>query len=218
VRGDTRPSEAASTARYAPAPPPPALTTRRELARKGIHLLSAAVPLAYAAGLPRSIVVSTLATLAALAVAVELGRARVPAVRATVERYVGALLRDAERRGWCGATWMLLAFLAAAVLLPAPVAIAAMWAVAVGDAIAALVGRWLGRHRLRSGKSVEGSVACGIATLAGALAVARLDTAPAVVAAVSATLAEWPHRPLDDNLRIVLAVGCAVTLWQVLFA
>jgi dolichol kinase len=191
---------------------------RHELLRKGIHLLSAAVPLAYAGGLPRRIVVWTLAVLAAVAVAVEVSRARAPAVRAFVERWVGPLLRDAERRGWSGATWMLLAFLGAAVLLPAPPAIAAMWAVAVGDALAALVGRWLGRHRIGSGKSVEGSLACFVATLAGALAVARLGASASVIAATAATAAEWPRRPLDDNLRIVLAVGCAVTLWQALFA
>jgi dolichol kinase len=191
---------------------------RRELARKGLHLVSAAAPIGYAAGVPRTTVAGVLAMLAATAVLLEIARARVPAVRLRVERTIGVLLRDAEHHAWCGATWMLLAFLAAVVLLPAPIAMAAMWAVAVGDALAALVGRWAGRHRLGTLKSIEGSLACFVGTLAGALVVARLGVAASVVAATAATAAEWPRRPLDDNLRIVLAVGCATTLWRVLFA
>jgi dolichol kinase len=197
---------------------PAPLAMRRELVRKALHLLSAAAPIGYAAGVPRAAVVVVLAVLAATAIAVEIARARLPTVHARVERSIGMLLRDAEHRAWCGATWMLLAFLAAAVWLPAPVAIAAMWAVAVGDALAALVGRWFGRHRLGTLKSVEGSLACFVATLAGALVLARLGVASSIVAATAATAAEWPRRPLDDNLRIVLAVGCAVTLWQTVFA
>jgi dolichol kinase len=194
------------------------LALRRELVRKGLHLLSAAAPIAYAAGVPRSVVIAVLAALATIAIAVEIARAHLPAMSARVERSIGMLFRDTEHHAWCGATWMLLAFLAAAVLLPAPVAIAAMWAVAVGDALAALVGRWFGRHRLGTPKSIEGSLACFLATLAGALVLARVGVASSIVAATAATVAEWPRRPLDDNLRIVLAVGCAVTVWQTVFA
>jgi hypothetical protein len=57
-----------------------------------------------------------------------------------------------------------------------------------------------------------------VTTLVGALVVAQLGGAPSVIAATAATAAEWPQHPLDDNVRIVLAVGCAVTLWRALLA
>lgn len=195
------------------------LALRQELARKAIHLLSAAAPLLYAAGtLPRRYLLWLLAWLLAMALVVELGRARVAAARGVFERWAGALLRPHERDRWAGATWLLAAFLGAALLLPAPVAIAAMWAVAVGDACAAIVGRAFGRIRLGGawggGKSLEGALACFAATYAGALLVARLTPGESAVAALAATLAEWPARPADDNVRIVVAVGGALTLWQ----
>jgi arabinofuranan 3-O-arabinosyltransferase len=112
-----------------------------------------------------------------------------------------------------------LAHLAAVLALPRDVAVAAMWGVSVGDAAAAVVGHTLGRVRLaHASKSLEGSVACFVATLAGSVLVARLTPAEAVLASAAATLAEWPRRPLDDNIRIVAAVGGALLLARALMA
>ena len=188
------------------------MTLGRELARKALHLLSAVAPLAYAAGAPRRWVVAALAALAAVALVVEVGRARSARARHHFTRYTGALLRAHEHERWSGATWMLVAYLLAAAAYPRAYAIAAMWAVGVGDASAAVVGRWWGARR-RGGagaagaKTYAGTLACFVAALAGALWVAGLPPAAALTAALLAALAERPRAPLDDNLRIVLAVG-----------
>jgi dolichol kinase len=65
-----------------------------------------------------------------------------------------------------------------------------------------------------AGKTFAGSAACFVATLAGALAVARLGAGESVVAALAGALAERPARPFDDNVRIVAAVGVAVLLYR----
>ena len=94
-----------------------------------------------------------------------------------------------------------------------------MWAVAVGDAMAAIVGRTLGRHRVgRSTKTIEGSIACAIITAAGAFVVAQLAPMPSIVAGIAAALGEWPTGPLDDNLRIGLAVGGGILLCRMAFS
>ena len=190
---------------------------RAELQRKGLHLLSAAVPIALAAGVPRAPIAWTLGALLAIAIAVELGRQRVAPVRVLFLRLTSHLLRDHEHRGWSGASWMLAAQLLAVLLFAETTATAALWAVSVGDAAAAVVGRAAGRHRLASGKSLEGSAACFVATLVGALAVARLDAGTALVAAIAAAASELPARPLDDNMRIVLLTGGAISLWRLVF-
>jgi phytol kinase len=89
-----------------------------------------------------------------------------------------------------------------------------MWAVALGDASAAIVGRSIGRHKLTwmGAKSIEGSLACALITIAGALLVARLDVVLSCIAGVAAAAGELPHRPFDDNIRIAMAVGFTVTL------
>jgi dolichol kinase len=196
-----------------------ALSLRQELARKTLHLTSAVVPVAYAAGVPREPLLALLAVLLVAAFLVELTRRRVHLVRQAFHRATHPLLRAHEHERLSGATWLLVAFVLVVWLCPRAMAIAAMWAVAVGDAAAAVVGRWLGRHRLGThGKSLEGSLACAAATAAGALVVARLGPGAALAAGVAAAVAEWPTHPLDDNLRVAGAVALAVAGVQALHA
>jgi dolichol kinase len=94
-----------------------------------------------------------------------------------------------------------------------------MWAVAVGDAAAAIIGRTIGRHRIgRSAKSIEGSIACAVVTSVGALTIASLAPVPSIVAGIAAALGEWPSGPLDDNVRIGLAVGGGILLCRMAFS
>jgi len=195
------------------------LTVRRELARKTLHLFWALVPVAYAMGAPRRLLIGVLLVVSACAVVMEIARARSERVRLVFDRATGLLLREHEHHQWSGATWLLLSFLVVVLLFELPIAVAAMWAVAVGDASAAIVGRTIGRHRIgRSRKSVEGSVACAIMSAAGALLLADLSVASSIIVGLSAAIAEWPARPLDDNMRIGMGVGIGILLSRMVFS
>lgn len=204
------------------------MSLRRELARKLLHLSTAVVPVAYAAGLDRRVVLAGLGALLAVAVVVEALRARSPRARAHFTRATGDLLRTHEHAGaWAGATWLLLAFLVAALAFPREVAVAAMLGVALGDAAGAIVGRWWGDRRARrqapgvgiadAPKTWAGTVACALATALGALLVARLAWPEAAVAGALAAAAERPRVAVDDNLRVTLAVGIGILLWRLVF-
>jgi dolichol kinase len=185
---------------------------RRELARKAIHLTAIVVPAALALGLPRRVTALTLGALALVALLVELLRAHSAAGARWFEAIFAPLLRAHERRGLTGATWLLASMCAGVALFPLPAAIAATWAAAVGDAAAALVGMRWGRHRsARDGKSLEGSIACAVATFAGAWLLARLPLPLAIVVGVVAAIAERLLFPRDDNARLVAIVGLAAT-------
>jgi len=93
------------------AAPIAALSLRRELARKGLHLLSTVVPVAYAVGVSRGVVVWVLAFALAIAVAIEVGRSRSRRARGVFHNTVGGLLREHEWHGPSGATWLVLALL-----------------------------------------------------------------------------------------------------------
>ncbi len=182
----------------------------RELTRKALHLIFAAVPLSLTAGVPRLVVLALLSGMLAVAVAIEITRARVAAVAVVFTRTVGPLLRQEENDRWTGATWLILVCLAAVWVLPVPGAIAVTWAAAVGDASAALVGIPLGGRLIptsRHGKSVEGSAACFLVTFFGAYQLAGLSVRLALILAAAATVAEWPRSVVDDNVR----VGAATT-------
>lgn len=203
-------------------------TLRHELARKAIHLASATVPVAYAAGLARPVVLIALGVAGAVAAGVEVARRRSVRARALFDGVVGSLLRAHERDRWSGATWMCAAYALAVLAFPRPEAVAAMLAVAVGDAAAAVVGRAAGARRARmlaarggsntpiaaapGAKTWEGSAACAAATTLAALLVARLPAAGALACGAAAALAERPRGPLDDNVRVAAAAGAAAWL------
>jgi dolichol kinase len=187
------------------------------LARKGLHLLSTAVPIGLAAGVSRLVVMTALGVALAVALAVEIARLRSERARTAFQSRLGVLLREHEWRGSSGATWLIVALLIAAVAFPRDIAIAAMAAVALGDAAAAIVGRALARSTV-PGKSLGGSAACFAASALGARGIAGFRWPEALMVGVLAALAERPRRPMDDNLRIVLAVGCGILLWRMGFS
>lgn len=194
------------------------LTLRQELARKAIHVQSVAVPAGYALGVPRSVLLVLLTGLVVVAFVIEIARRVTPRGQERFRQVLAPLLREHEHLGLAGASWLLLAFLLAVWLLPRQAAIAATWAVSIGDASAALAGRWIGRHRLTNrSKTLEGGLACAVSSFLGAWLVAGLPAGTSMVAGGLAALAEWPGRPLDDNMRIVLVVGGGILLWQIAF-
>ena len=77
--------------------------------------------------------------------------------------------------------------------------------------MAALVGRAIGRVRI-FGKTLEGSLACLVSCLIIGWLIPELTWQMTVVGALMATLIELLPIPLDDNLRIPLAAGFAMTL------
>ena len=195
----------------------PGLSLRRELARKGLHILSTAIPVAYATVLSRAAVIWVLAFALSIAFAVEIARSRSARVRGAFDSSVGALLREHEWHSPSGATWLIIALLFAAVAFPHNLAIAAMCAVTLGDAAAAIVGRAITRVAVHR-KTFSGSVACFAASALSARAIAGFAWPEALIAGILAAVAERPRRPLDDNLRITLAVGCGILLWRMGFS
>lgn len=185
----------------------------RELARKTIHVSSAAIPVAVWL-LPRQIALPALIAVAALALAVDVTRLRWRPGRYWLLRLVRPMLRHHERRGLTGATWMVTAYALALLLFPKPVAVAAMLFNGLGDASAALVGKRWGRHRTRWGKSWEGFAAELAVNAAVALSIARLDPSLAVGAALFgaavAAVLEFLDLPIDDNVRVTLGGAIAI--------
>lgn len=193
----------------------PGLSFRHELARKAIHLATALIPMAWGFGwISRHGVVLLLSAAVVVALAVEFARHRGQAFTRWFDARVGTLLRRHEAHALSGATWLALGMWSAAMLAPTGAAIAALWAAAVGDASAAIVGRTAARMRTvrTTGKSLVGAAAGALATAAGVLWLTAATRWEAVALGGVAALAEWPTYPGDDNLRVVLAVALAATV------
>ncbi|MFH1143081.1 MAG: phosphatidate cytidylyltransferase [Candidatus Eisenbacteria bacterium] len=182
----------------------------QELGRKAFHLSALAIPVGYyfmAEPLGRLI----LAILTGLAFVVEVLRLNDPRIRSFFYILFGRLVREHERYNLLGATYLLLSSLICVYAFAKPVAVAALSFLIVGDTLAALVGRAIGRVRI-FGKTLEGSLACLASCLVIGWIIPELNWGVTVVGAVMATLIELLPIPLDDNLRIPLASGFAMTL------
>ncbi|HEX5870340.1 MAG TPA: hypothetical protein VFY65_07995 [Longimicrobium sp.] len=193
---------------------------KRELARKAIHVSSTAVPLLVWL-LPRPVAIALLVPVAVLALAIDLARHRIRPFRYHFLRHTRTMLRHHERHGLAGATWMALAYAAATVLFPKPVAIAAMLFNGLGDAAAALVGKRWGRRRTAWGKSWEGfaaglAVDLAVGTGMWMIAPGVVPLGAAVFGAVVAATVEFAPLPLDDNVRVTLAGGAGIMLGALL--
>lgn len=190
-----------------------AWTLRAELARKALHLGTAALPIAWAFDVVDAAQLRLALTAAvAVALSIEALRARSPRAAELFRSSVGAMLRRHESTRLTGATWLALAMAGVVWLAPPPAALAALWAAAVGDATAALAGLSLASWRgvaPDGRKSLAGSLAALLSTALGCLWLVAASWPVALTLGVVAALAEWPRRPLDDNLRVAVAVALA---------
>ncbi|HET9951349.1 MAG TPA: SEC59/DGK1/VTE5 family protein [Candidatus Eisenbacteria bacterium] len=184
-----------------------------ELKRKAIHLASLAIPVGYYLSPASWYVWWERALLASviLSLAIEVFRLNHPRTRHIFRHFFGELLRNHEEATLLGSTYLLIACLLSIHLFPKPVAVLALSFLIVGDTMAAIVGKWIGRVRI-FGKTLEGSLAC-FAVCYGLTAVMPGIPFPVgLVGAAVATVFELLPIPLDDNFRIPLSAGFAMEL------
>jgi len=200
----------------AEAPETASLSYRGELLRKALHLLALSIPIGML-HVTRPTALAVLWPLALAALGADVLRARWPAFHRFIQRLFGGMMRPEELPppggpvAINGATWVLLSSALLATLFPLPLAATAFAVFMVGDAAAAVVGRRFGRHRWPgSRRTIEGSLAFFGAALLTALFF-PIPLLHGVLAALLATALEVLPLPLNDNLRVPLAV--ALLLW-----
>ena len=183
-----------------------------ELARKSIHFSSLAIPVGMFL-LPLRISQPLLLGLALFTLSLDVIRLHVKQARQVFYFVFGRILREHERFNLLGGTYLFLSALISIFAFQRTVAAVSVAYLVVGDTMAALIGRRWGRVRILD-KSLEGSLAClASCLLLGWLVPGHeLGAARIIVGSVVATLFELLPIPLDDNMRIPLAAGFAMTL------
>jgi len=183
-----------------------------EIARKAVHFSSLAVPIGLYL-VPPDIARPVVLMLALAILTVDVVRLHLPPVRTVFYFLFGPILREHERFNLLGSTYLILAALICTYAFEQPIAVTALAFLVVGDTMAALVGRAIGRVRILD-KTLEGSLACFFSCLAAGLLYPGPEPGlvPILVGSFTATLFELLPIPLDDNMRIPLAAGFAMTL------
>jgi len=184
---------------------------KSEILRKTIHFLIALAPLMASMNKTATIAILMIGTLGyTLMEYLRLSGVKVPVISSITS--MASRPRDAGRFVM-GPVTLGLGALLALLLYPSNAAIIAIYALAFGDGIASLVGKFFGKWRpaFLLGKSIEGSIACFTVVFISAYAVSN-SLNIALVAAFTATVVE--ALPLEDydNLAIPVTVGLAVMI------
>jgi dolichol kinase len=186
-----------------------------EIKRKSFHLLS----LFYIFGywyLPKNIVILGLAVAMTIVILLEYIRFKFPKVNDFFKNNFKGFYRSEEAEKISGVVWTLSGAFIAIVLFPnKSMVFASLLYLAVGDVAAALVGRTIGRHKIFTSKSLEGSFACfSICFIIGLL---LFNIQFALIGAIVATLIEAIPWKLNDNFWMqIINAGVLTALSSVL--
>nr|WP_245250281.1 diacylglycerol/polyprenol kinase family protein [Thermococcus stetteri] len=130
-----------------------------------------------------------------------------------IENHIEAITRPHERERVAAHIYFAVASFIVVYFFPMKVAVGAITVATLGDALAAIIGKSLGRHRFSNGKSLEGSLAYFITALL--VLIPLMGLIPSLVGAAVGTLVEFYNLPPDDNFSNQLAVSLAVYLASV---
>ena len=212
----------------APAPPAGAVraparevaptATRRDLqlGRRLFHLANGvAIASAYALLFTHQQLVHVLGMIACAVYIVDRIRIHYPEVAARLPWLNRLFFRAEEQFKESAMTPYAIAILLTVLTFPKPVALIAIYTLAIADPLAAVVGIRYGRREVVPDRSIEGLLAFFTASLAVAIAVLGLATSAPYLAVAGASLVIalavtgfelFPMR-IDDNLTIPLFVG-----------
>ena len=189
-------------------------STSNEILRKLLHLVALAIPFAILY-LPRDTAIAVFLPATALLLAVDLLRQRWDFLQKLFLLLAGRFMRPAEKNGITGSTSYFLSGTVCLLFFDAYIAYTAMAFMIVGDAAAAIVGIKLGRIRLASGKSLEGSAACMGACLLFWLLFPQSGFYTALAAAILTTGLELvPVKRFNDNLFVPICCGLILQIFS----
>jgi dolichol kinase len=157
------------------------------------------------------------AVAAAVLLIIEWLRFRSIAVNRWLMARLVLFFREEEVNRLTGATFYMIGSGLTLAFFPAEIAITAILFLAIGDPVAALVGKWKGKHRFW-GKSLEGNLCCLVVCLLIGLLSSQfqrdLSVTVAVTGAVFAFIFETLPWPVNDNITIPVGSAAAMMVLQ----
>ena len=187
-----------------------ALFRKDELKRKTFHILTLIYIGAYYFFSARLVIIA-LALLVLVVIVGEIMRKKNAVFNKWILKILGGVHRDEEVNKISGLPWTLLGSLLVMVLFKdKDLVLVTLLYMAFGDAIAALVGKTYGKHRILGKKTLEGSASCLVVCFF--IGIAFFDCKIAFVSALFMTVIELIPWPLNDNFWIPVLTASFIHL------
>jgi glycerol-3-phosphate acyltransferase PlsY len=188
--------------------------------KRGLYHISGGLSIAIAAlFLPRIVLLVLLGLATFIFLTFDFLRFRVSSVNSWFFRHFRSLLRETEASHLNGSSYILMASLVLFLAFERDIAVLALSFLAVGDAMATIVGKQIGKLRFL-GRPMEGNMACFVSCVATGFVFywAGLDIPllMIMVGSLGATVVQAIPLPINDNLTIPIFAGLVMTLTQLL--
>ena len=190
----------------------------REISRKVIHIFNIIIPLFHIYIFKDKIdMIIFLSAMVIFCFFIEIFRYQNSFISKIFIRYLSIMMRNFEKQGsLTGATWVFVGALITIVIIPRPFCILALFFLAFGDTLAALIGMKFPFIKIGS-KTLSGSLACfTICLFIGLILDFKISLEIILIGAFAATIAELASMKINDNLLIPLLSGCAMYLGSII--
>ena len=189
----------------------------REISRKAIHIFNIIIPLFHIYIFKNKIdMIMFLSAMVIFCFFIEILRAQNSFISKFFEKYLFFMMRSFEKQGsLTGSTWVFAGALITIILVPQPFSLLALFFLAFGDSIAALVGMKFPFIKIGN-KTLSGSLACFIMCLSvGLFLDFEISLEIILIGAFAATIAELISIKINDNISIPVLSGCAMYLGNI---
>ena len=190
----------------------------REIFRKVIHIFNIIIPLFHIYILKDKIdMIIFLSAMVIFCFFIEIFRSQSSFISKFFEKYLFFMMRSFEKQGsLTGSTWVFVGALITIILVPQPFSLLALFFLAFGDTLAALVGMRFPFIKIGN-KTLSGSLACFIMCLSvGLILNFEVNLKIILIGAFTATIAELIPIKINDNFLIPVLSGCAMYLGSII--
>ena len=191
----------------------------REISRKGIHIFNIIIPLLHIYVLKDKIdMIIFLSAMVIFCFFIEIFRIQSSFISKFFEKYLFFMMRNFEKQGsLTGSTWAFAGALITIILIPQPFSLLALFFLAFGDSLAALVGMKFPFIKIGN-KTLSGSLACFIMCIfVGIILNFEISLDIILIGAFTATIVELISIKINDNISIPVLSGSAMYLGSIVF-
>ena len=190
----------------------------KEIYRKAIHILNIIIPLSHIYIFKNKIdMIIFLSALLIFCFFIEILRNQNSFILKNFQKYLFFMMRSFEKKGsLTGSTWVFVGALITIILVPQPFSLLALFFLAFGDTLAALVGIKFPFVKIGN-KTLSGSLACFIMCLfVGLILDFEISSEVILIGAFTATITELISIKINDNISIPVLSGCAMYFGSIL--
>lgn len=177
-----------------------------EIKRKLIHFSTILIPILYSF-YSRKEMLYVCGILIFLALLVEMARWTWDSFSAYFNTLFSSLLRENEKKGLTGATFIFLGLLLSILLYDKNIAQSVMLFIIISDAFSAIIGRIWGHFKIYGDKTLEGGLAYFVTSLVIVLFIIDINIFIGISGIITSLAAEIFITRIDDNVTVAVIGG-----------